>query len=284
MSKLSAHIDARPSAIAGTWYPGSAGPLAQAVDQYIADAQVSAVAGTVIGIMAPHAGYRYSGAVAGHAYRFVQGRATDTVAVISPLHRRLAVAPVFTTAHHAYRTPLGDIPVDHAALDALRAEGVNIAAIRHDDEHSLEIQLPFLQRTLDGGFTLIPLMLSDQTAQCAAKLGDALAKTLQGKRALLVASTDLSHFYDQQSAHRFDGVFLNRVAAFDPEGVVKVEDEGKAFACGRGAVAAVMWAARTLGADAAAVMNYATSGDVSGDLQRVVGYGAAVFYQRTPGA
>ncbi|GAB4447469.1 MAG: AmmeMemoRadiSam system protein B [Anaerolineae bacterium] len=278
--------DIRPSPIAGMWYPGAADQLAAQIDRYLAEADAATPAtapslGAIVGIMAPHAGYRYSGPVAAHAFRLVRGMAVETVAVVSPIHRPASRAPVFTTAHQAYMTPLGLVRVDHAAIEAVRAAAnVPIEATRHDQEHALEIELPFLQRVLDGDFTLTPLMLSDQSARTAERVGRALAKALRGRRALLVASTDLSHFYDQRTANHLDSVVLDRVAAFDPEGVIAVEDEGRGFACGRGAVAAVMWAARDLGADAAAVVNYATSGDTSGDYTRVVGYGAAVFYKR----
>ncbi len=279
MDAPSAHTDVRPSPIAGTWYPGTANRLVAEVDHYLAEAKVAPAPGQIIGLMAPHAGYRYSGQVAAHAFRLVQGMEVDTVAVVSPIHRPESFAPVFTTAHAAYETPLGQVPVDHEAVEALQAAGVDMEAVRYDHEHSLEIELPFLQRTLAGPFNLIPLMLGDQAARTAESVGRALARVLRGKRALLVASTDLSHFYDHRTAQRLDRVVLDRVAAFDPEGVIAVEDEGRGFACGRGAVAAVMWAARDLGADAAAVVNYATSGDTSGDYSRVVGYGAAVFYK-----
>ncbi|MBN1286286.1 MAG: AmmeMemoRadiSam system protein B [Anaerolineae bacterium] len=275
-----AYTDVRPSAIAGTWYPGSRDRLAAMIDRFIAQAKVTPVSGEVVGLMAPHAGYRYSGQVAAHAFWFVQGKEVDTVIVFSPLHRVLTAAPVFTTGHQAYETPLGPIGVDHDAIDALRAAGVKVATLRHDDEHSLEIELPFLQRTLAGDFTLIPLMIGDQSSKTAAGLGRAAAKIVRDRRVLLVGSTDLSHFYDQTTARRLDDAVLERVAAFDPEGVIRVEAQGKGFACGRAAVAAAMEAARELGANAAVVTNYATSGDVSGDFDRVVGYGAAVFYRR----
>lgn len=276
----SAYTDVRPSAIAGTWYPGDSDRLANLIDKFIAEAKVTPISGEVIGIMVPHAGYRYSGQVAAHAFWFVQDKEVDTVVVFSPLHRALSMAPVVTTSHDAYVTPLGQVGVDHDAIDAIRDKGIKIAEVRHDDEHSLEIELPFLQRTLTGEFNLVPLMISNQSVETAADLGHAVAEVIRDRRILLVGSTDLSHFYDQETAHRLDGQVLDRVAAFDPEGVIKVEEQNKGFACGRAAVAAAMWTAQDLGANAANVMNYATSGDVSGDFSRVVGYGAALFYKR----
>jgi hypothetical protein len=156
-----------------------------------------------------------------------------------------------------------------------------IQPLRADTEHSLEIELPFLQRVL-GDFRLIPLALVDQSFEMAGQLGGALAEVLADQKALLIASSDLSHFYPQPVAEVLDRAILDAVAAFDPRGVIEAEEHGRGFACGRGAIAAVMIAARALGADQALIVDYATSGDVTHDYGQVVGYGAALFYQATP--
>ena len=273
--------DIRPSPIAGEWYSDDARRLAQSIDRYLADAQLPELKGDVVAVIAPHAGHFYSGAVAGYAFAALRGLQPEVVAVVSPTHYAYPPA-LLTTAHHAYGTPLGVIPVDIEAVNALddRLEqtlGIRLAAVRRDPEHSLEIQLPFLQRALAGEFLLLPVMVREQTADVTQRLGLALAHVLQGRRALLVASTDLSHFYTHAAAVELDSEMLRRVEAFDPQGVLLAEEEGKGFACGRGAVAAVLWAARELGADTVKVLKHATSGDVTGDRSRVVGYGAAVI-------
>jgi len=146
-----------------------------------------------------------------------------------------------------------------------------------------EIELPFLQRALASHFKLLPVMVREQSARVAQALGHSLARLFSDQgisddcEALLVASTDLSHFYPQNVANTLDREMLRQVEAFDPAGVIRTEEDGKGFACGRGAMAAVLWAAQELGADQARVVRYATSGDVTGDYQRVVGYGAAVI-------
>jgi AmmeMemoRadiSam system protein B len=119
-------------------------------------------------------------------------------------------------------------------------------------------------------------MIRAQEAVIARQLGRALAQTLKGKKALIVASTDLSHFYDQRTAGILDAEMLRRFESFDPESIFEAEHTGKAFACGHAAVAAMLWAARDLGANKVQILKYATSGDASGDYARVVGYGAAV--------
>jgi AmmeMemoRadiSam system protein B len=269
--------DVRPSPIANEWYPGDPDDLAHSVDSYIAHAEISPVEGQVIGILAPHAGHRYSGPVAGYAFKFLQGLTFDVVALVGPSHYRYS-AQVLTTSHDAYETPLGRVPVDHDILGALQ-EQVPIATVREDPEHSLEIELPFLQRTLSE-FSLIPLAMIDQSFEMAERLGHALAGVLKDRKALLVASSDLSHFHQQNVANQLDQKVLEAVGAYDPAGVIKAEEFGQEIACGRGAIAAVMIAARDLGADAATVVHHATSGDVVRRYERVVGYGAAVFYRK----
>ncbi len=275
-------MDIRPSPIAGLWYPGDESGLRQLVDYFLSRAKVEAPNGKVWGVVAPHAGLRYSGQVAAHAFCVLQGNHPDLVVVISPSHN-YHPDPVLTSGHEAYSTPLGVVPVDRdaqAAVDAALRErfGAGLTPVRRDQEHAVEIELPFLQRVL-GSFQLLPIMLRAQGVRTAQALGEALADTLADRNVLFVASSDLSHFYPRDVARTLDTNMLNRVAAFDPEGVIQLEDKGLGFACGRGAIATVLWAARRLGADHAKVLAYGTSGDVTGDFDSVVGYGAAVIWQ-----
>jgi AmmeMemoRadiSam system protein B len=270
--------DVRPSPIAGTWYPGTPEQLAAAIDELLAAAPEAKVQGLIQGVVVPHAGYRYSGSIAARAFRLLQGLSYDWVVIIAPMHHPYT-APVLTTAHAAYETPLGTIPVDHEVLEAL-SRRLTLIAVRNDPEHSLEIELPFLQRVLAKPFSLVPLMLRDQSSEAAKRIGAALAAVIgRGTRTLLVASSDLSHFHPDTVARQLDSRIMELIAANDPEGVIRAEDEGRAFACGRGAIASVLIACRHLGADAVHVTGYGTSGETSGDMLRVVGYGSAVIYQ-----
>ena len=271
----------RPSPIAGQWYPDDPRRLADSVDHYIEDADLPVIEGEVVAVMAPHAGHRYSGPVAGYAFSALRGLEPDVVAVISPMHQPTS-QPLLTSAHEAYQTPLGTIPIDRDTIDALDAAlkadlGFGVTPIPCDSEHSLEIELPFLQRSLQGEFSLIPVMVRDQSAKVARALGTALAEVLNERKCILVASTDLSHFYPQSVAEKLDAEVLRRVEAFDPEGVLRVEEQGKGFACGRGALAAVLWAAKAMRADTVKILNYATSGDITNDFTQVVGYASAVI-------
>ena len=274
-------MDTRPSPIAGRWYPGDAKKLTTSVDAYIDAAQLPEINGEVIAVMAPHAGHVYSGPVAGYAFGAVRGMQADLVAVVSPMHQSYS-HPLLTSAHQAYQTPLGSIAIDQAAVAELDKEleqelGFGLTPVRNDMEHSLEIELPFLQRALAKEFRLLPVMVRDQSARVGQALGRALAKVLAGRDTLLVASTDLSHFYDQDQARILDSEMLRQVEAFDPLGVLEAEEQGKGFACGRNALAAVLWAAKGLGANMVQVLKHATSGDITGDYSEVVGYGAAVI-------
>jgi AmmeMemoRadiSam system protein B len=278
---MEASLDIRPSPIAGQWYPADPRRLAQSVDEYLRVAELPTIKGRVVAIMAPHAGHRYSGPVAGYAFAALRGLEPEVVAVVSPMHYAY-FETLLTTAHQAYATPLGQIPVDEVGLQAvdsyLEAQlGLTLARVSNDPEHSLEIELPFLQRVLKKPFSLLPVMVREHDPRVVRVLGSALAQGLQGRKALLVASTDLSHFYPQKIANQLDAEVLKRVEAFDPLGLLQVEKEGKGFACGRAALAAVLWAAQEMGANEARVIYHATSGDVTGDYDQVVGYGAAVI-------
>lgn len=275
--------DTRPSPIAGTWYPGNAQQLIQSLDQQLSSASSPSLDGEVIGVIAPHAGHRYSGEVAAHAFQMIAGLEPEVVAILSPLHT-LHRGEVFSTGHSAYATPLGDVHVDQDLIDGFEAElggELQFERIRHDQEHSLEIELPFLQHVLSKPFRLLPIMILKQTTSVARLVGNALGRVLQGKNAVLVASSDLSHFHPAATAEGFDRTILARVEAFDPEGVIDAEEEGVGFACGRGAIAAALWAGKLLGADRAKVLSYAHSGAVTGDMHSVVGYGAAVIFSST---
>ena len=277
-------LDVRPSPIAGQWYEADPEMLARNVDEYLEEAQLPELDGEVIAVIAPHAGHAYSGVIAGYAFAALRSRSPDLVAVIAPMHHPY-FEPLITTAHDAYSTPLGDIPVDKDAmveLDViLKSElGFGLSPVSNDKEHSIEIELPFLQRLFSSEkskWKLLPVMVRAREPDVSQGLGRALARVLRDKNFALVASTDLSHFYNHRTALNYDRTMLNEIESFDPEGAFDVERAGKGFACGLGAFTAVMWASRELGADKVKLLRHATSGDVTGDYSSVVGYAAAVI-------
>jgi len=270
--------DVRPSPIAGQWYAGDRTDLSREVDRFLDAAILPELKGELVGVIAPHAGHTYSGAVAGHAFAALRGRKIDLVAVLAPMHG-LHPASLLTTAHSAYETPLGFVEVDGAALEALNARlqrkmDIGITTVRRDREHSLEVELPFLQRALAPGWKLLPVMVRTVESRVVECLGHALAEVVRDRSFVLVGSTDLSHFYRQEMALAFDQAMLRSIEELAPERMFQLERAGKGFACGLGAAAAVLWAALSLGANNAVILRHATSGDVTGDYMSVVGYGA----------
>jgi len=269
---------ARPSPIAGTWYTRNPKQLETEIHAFIDKAVISddEFSGTLFGVVAPHAGYQYSGRTAGYAYRVVQGLARDIVVILSPFHQYIC-ADLVTTAYDAYATPLGTLPVETDMLAQLN-ESIPLQQIEHDPEHSLEIQLPFLQCALSNQFSLLPLMVRTRVRTKLKKIAENLLALLQGQSFLMVASTDLSHYLPLETAHKMDAEMLRRIKAMDADAVLAAEGEGAASACGASSVAVLLYAAKMQMDARAFILNYSTSADASGDTSAVVGYGAAGIY------
>ncbi len=268
---------ARPPAVAGSWYPADPSELAAEVDRYLSEVSDAPPPDNVMGLVAPHAGMLYSGPVAAWSYRAVQGGAYDVVVLVGPSHRA-AFSGVALYSRGSFDTPLGSIQVaeDVAASlnDATPIVTENFAI--HGPEHSLEMQLPFLQRVLPAT-PIVPMIMGFQSESTIRSLADALAGVLAGRHALLVASSDLSHYLDARVASVADGEVLDCVERFDAEGLMALLREQPDHACGGGPILSVMLATRALGARGGRVLRYADSGDVSGDKKAVVGYMAAAF-------
>ena len=266
----------------GRWFTDAPSALRKQVDGFIDKAEAQELPGRVVALISPHAGYQYSGPVAGYAYRQVQGRKYDTVVVVGFRHGALPY-DIATYDRGAFRTPLGDIPIDMETTAALVAGS---ELIKHNPEafkgeHSLDTQLPFLQRAL-GEFKLVPILLCEQTAKNVDELSRVLPEVLKDKNVLLVASTDMSHFWPHEEAANLDAEVIDRVVGMDPDGLgelLKADPTGRRL-CGRGAVRAVMHTAKALGADGAQLLKYADSQDTTGvsDPEHgVVGYMAVAF-------
>ena len=266
----------RRAAVAGTWYPGSAAALAGAVDRHLA-ATARDVDGDLVALVAPHAGLVYSGPVAAHAYRLLRGRTFDVAVLVGPSHF-VGFDGVAVYPSGGFDTPFGVAAIDETCASALLAGApvVREQPAAHAREHSLEMQLPFLMR-LAPAVPIVPLVMGYQAADTAHELGDALAAVLRGRRALVIASTDLSHYHDARTARTMDDVVIDCVSRFDADGLQHALDIRPDHACGGGPTVSVMRAARLLGAQDAVVLHYADSGDVSGDKSAVVGYLAAAF-------
>jgi len=269
--------------IAGTWYPGDPAVLRAEIRRYLEAVPARAVAGPVVGLVSPHAGYVYSGQVAAHGYRLIEGRRYDAVVVIGPSHRVLfRGASVWPSG--GYETPLGVVPVDGELAEAILGADPVVHADRkpHAAEHSVEIQLPFLQVAL-GAFAFVPIVMGTQDLRTCEALADGIWRAAKGKEVLVVGSSDLSHFHDYEQAKRLDAVVVDLVRKRDARGLARRLEEGSCEACGGGPVIAAMLFAEKAGARGVQVLRYANSGDVTGDRRQVVGYLSAAFFREPRG-
>ncbi len=265
----------RPARLAGTWYADDPQVLAAQIDAWLAEARIPPLPGEVVGLVAPHAGHIYSGPVAAHAYRAVQGKGYERVVLIGPSHYFYTDRPVLP-AYRRWSTPLGEVPADLEGMRRL-AEALPVQEVVGEQEHALEIHLPFLQRALAPGFRLLPLMLGDHPYEELVDLAAVLAEVAREGPTLLVASSDLSHYYPDELARKVDAGTLQAILAFDPEALYRLGGAGKAEACGLQPIVAVQLTARALGATQAILLKHATSADTAGDPYRVVGYGAVAM-------
>lgn len=275
----------RRAAVAGSWYPGRADALAREVDGYLEAAAPPPQPGRLLGLVSPHAGLRYSGSVAAFGYALLRGRPPTTVVLVGPSHRA-AFAGCALQARGSWQTPLGEVAIEEGLASALLGEGRGLFDDPdvHRAEHSLEMQMPFLQRVMPG-LRLVPVLMGSQEREEVDGLAAALAAALRGRDALLVASSDLSHYHPAPVANALDGKMAALVEAYDPEGLMELLERDRGHACGGGPMVAVMKAARTLGARSAALLRYADSGDAGEhDKSRVVGYLSAALLAPQPGS
>ncbi len=274
----------RHSPIAGQWYPGTPDTLAAEVVRLFDAVPDEDVPGDLVGLIAPHAGYQYSGLTAAHAYHLLLNRSFRRVVLLGPSH--YAYLGDFAAPHEdAFETPLGPVPVDQDFITDL-ARLVPLKRTRDDTEHSLEIQLPFLQWALDE-FRLVPIMVSaDDVASCQ-RLADALAELLAGDpNTLLVASSDQHHLHDFREVERRDARVRQALITFDIAYIADVLMRPGTTVCGRMPILTLLMAAQGLGANGLQILAHTHSSEVTG--QRVpgtytVGYLAAAIYRQESG-
>jgi AmmeMemoRadiSam system protein B len=268
----------RKAAVAGTWYPGDASEIAAEVEGYLAAVRAERPPGRLVAIVSPHAGLRYSGPVAAHGYALLRGRRDLTVVLVGPAHRPLQEEPA-VFARGGWQTPLGTAPIDEELAAGLLAEDERLgeSAVAHRQEHSLEMQMPFLQHLVPG-LRIVPILMGSQSRRWVEVVAGALGRVLRGREAVLVASSDLSHYHPAEVANRLDALVVGDVARLDADGLMNRLESNDEHACGGGPLVAVMKAARTLGADRATVLRYADSGDAGErNKSQVVGYLSAAL-------
>ena len=278
----------RQAGVAGSFYPADPKTLTAMIDDMLARASVPPITDPILAVVAPHAGYQFSGPVAAYTYAALKGRKFSRVVVIAPSHYE---AFDFTSIYDgdAYATPLGTVPVDKAFANKLASMSptIRLSSQGHvptlkGAEHALEVELPWLQRVL-GDFELVPVVMGDQSYESSRALGVALAKLIQGSDTLIVASSDLSHYHPYDEAVEIDHKTLNALQEWDYFSMSRNFEARIWEACGGAPIVAAMIAAERMGANQALVLKYANSGDTTGDHSRVVGYSADVFLKTQSG-
>jgi len=268
-------------AVAGAFYPADAGVLRTTVDAYLAAAPGPAADhGRLITLIAPHAGYEYSGQVAAFSYRHLEERSVETVILIGPSHYA-SISGASVYAEGALATPLGIVKVNKRIARSLINEQAQVAfnPAAFEKEHSLEVQLPFLQRTLKN-FTVVPILIGNPTREMFQHLSEKLTAVLRSDpKTIIIASTDLSHYHDYGTAVNMDKRSTDAVARMSLEDLEGLFISGGGEMCGSYPVLLAMMVARSMGATQGELYRYANSGDVTGDRGRVVGYAAMGLYK-----
>ncbi len=271
----------RKAQVAGTFYPESPIELQNKVEQMLSQQNPLGIK-NICGLVVPHAGYIYSGQIAAKAYKQIDSAVYDNVFIISPSH--FDYFDGCSIFNGNYESPLGLIKVNSEIIEKIAGfEGMQISHLGHQNEHSLEIQLPFLQQLIPG-FSLVPIVMGSQNYETADKLARAIQAVLQSpeysnQKNLIISSSDLSHFHDLKQAHILDKVILDDIKEFDPERLNRNILEKKTEACGFGPILAGMMACKLLGATQTKILSYGTSADVNNDESQVVGYLSALFYK-----
>jgi len=272
--------EVKEPAVAGAFYPADGRELARAVDGYLANAASETPDGRLIALIAPHAGYMYSGPVAAYSYRKLAGRTVDTVIVIGASHF-FSYAGASVYAEGSMRTPLGVVKINERIARSLLNEKAGVTFFRDAfaKEHSIEVQLPFLQRTLKD-VTIVPILMGAPTQASISHLADQLTEIMRkNERVIIVASTDLSHYHDALTTVGKDRKVIDAVTRMSVEDLQGLLASSDGEACGGYPVLLTMMVSRKLGATNGVLYKYANSGDVTGDKSRVVGYAAMGLYK-----
>jgi len=277
---MTSDSDIRRSVAAGSFYPGDPRALKQHIEGLLSQIEPRDLTG-IKAVVSPHAGYIYSGPVAAHSFRLVQGKQYDSIMVIAPSHAEYFD---FVSVYNgdAYETPLGRVAVDRerAAKLADADPAIKESGSGHGNEHSLEVQLPFLQVALGEDIKIIPVVIGNQESGNITALGEAAGRLFADDNILIVASTDLSHYHPYDVAVSMDTEVKNIIESFDSKRLINNIELGEAEMCGGGPVASAMIASKFMGADSSVILNYANSGDVTGDKRAVVGYLSAAFFKK----
>lgn len=276
-----AEVSVRQSKWADSFYPADQGDLQAAIQRFLENVPAKEIQGEIAGFIVPHAGYIYSGQTAAHAYKKISGRALDTVILIGPSHR-IPFDGISIWREGPWQSPLGSVAVDLDLAKAIAGEDsrFQFGPGPHLEEHSLEVQIPFLQTALQN-FKIVPILFGNVSVETSRKLAQAIVKHQKGKRVLLVASSDMSHYHSAEKGGKIDARTLELIKKGDSAGLYSNLSHEQSELCGAGAVLALLEFVRLKEGLEIELLNYAHSGHVSGDLSRVVGYSSFVIYEKT---
>jgi len=274
--------DVQEPAVAGYFYPADPTAVKDMVDGYIAAADPEYIDGEIVAVIAPHAGYQYSGKTAGYAFKSIKDRPLKTAVVVAPSHR-VGFKGLSVLDRGSYRTPLGIVPIERDITKQLIAFDKRIAyyAPAFLQEHAAEVEIPFLQRSLKD-FKVVVILTGLPSYDTCTLIRDALSKVLKDREdVIIVSSTDMSHHYPDKQARQIDGGTLAEIKQFDPESLfLKLANmSNQDSPCGTTGMVGVMMAARNLGADKITILDYTTSADATGLKSSVVGYFSAAIYR-----
>jgi AmmeMemoRadiSam system protein B len=267
----------RHQQVAGYFYPVEKAKLQKDIASMLQTAKPEKSFNKIFGIVSPHAGYIYSGKTAAYAYTLLKDKSYKTVIIISPSHAEYFPG-ICIYDGDAYETPLGIVEIDNEMVDKLVENNkIIFRGIQgHRKEHALEVQIPFLQSVLKD-FKIVPIVMGDQGRMFVDELAEKISKVVDDVT-LVVASSDMSHFYSSEEADRLDTIVEKRINDFDFKGLLKDLETHNCEACGGGPIAAMMKAASKKNINKSVVINRSDSGDVTGDKSEVVGYLSAVVY------
>ena len=277
-------MEVRTPAVSGTFYPDGEKELKSLIhDCFTHPIGPGKIPPTnseqkIYGVICPHAGFVYSGPVACHSFYSISSSASKLAIITGPNHYGIGQS-IASMIDASWKTPLGLVEVDSESALELR-DGLDILELdsfSHSKEHSIEVQVPMLQETFSHEMKILPISLINQEQKTATKVGSAIAKIAQKKDALLIGSSDFTHYEENEFAHRQDLALIDPILKLDVDEFYKILYERKVTACGFGAIASTMIACKELGATEGKLLKYATSGDVSGDKSAVVGYASIIF-------
>lgn len=267
--------------VAGQFYAGTKSELLRQIERCYLDKhgpgklpKVGKGMRKLVGLVSPHAGYMYSGPVAAHGFfRVAEDGLPECVVLLGPNHTGAGSGVSIMTSGR-WKTPLGEVQIDEDLSNRIRSSSdiIDEDTLAHAYEHSIEVQLPFLQHLFEDKFKIVPICMMLQDERTSLEVGDAIAEAAAGKDVLIIASTDFTHYEPQRLAVERDRKVIERIMEMDPGGVVRTVDEKGITMCGYGPVSAMLQAAKRLGARRAELLKYATSGDTAGPMAQVVGY------------